>query len=214
MSPRSLSLLLVLAIVATPIALSEEADPSTYTEVGSPLPAIDFTTVEGVRITNQSLKGSVVVLNFFATWCGPCRDELPHIETELWQKYREEEFELIVVGREHTPTELNLFRAETGFTFPMAADPTRVTYNKFAEKWIPRTYVIDRDGTILFQSKGFDPQEFSEMVGIIDAALEGDKKTVVKSKDNAKTSKSTASDDSKSVTISGETRIRIQHRDN
>ncbi len=213
MNVRSNRLLLVLAMTIVPLASGEEADPTTFTAVGEPLPDIDLTTVAGGHFTNDSLKGDVVVLNFFATWCGPCRDELPHLENEVWEKYRDEDFELVVVGREHTPAELNAFRQETGFTFPLVADPDRATYGKFAEKSIPRTYVIGRDGTILYQSKGYDPKEFAGMIAAIDQALDGDAETGPKRVEDAEAGKPGAGGDVKSVTISGETRIRVQRRD-
>ena len=213
MNVRSAFPLFLTTLLLSSCAMGGEADPSTYTALGEALPEIDFTTVEGVRITNESLKGHVVVLNFFATWCGPCREELPHLEKDVWQTYRRKDFKFIAVGREHTAAEMNAFRDETGFSFPLAADPKRETYSLFAEKWIPRTYVIDRDGTILFQSRGFEADEFDQMISVIDAALKKDAipgEKPSKSTESAKTVKSTGI---KSVTISGETRIRVQHRD-
>lgn len=213
MNVRSALPLFLSTLLLSACAFSGEADPSTYTATGEALPEIEFTTVEGVRITNESLKGHVVVLNFFATWCGPCREEMPHLEKEVWQTYRDKDLKFVAVGREHSAAEMNAFREETGFTFPLAADPKRETYGKFAEKWIPRTYVIDRNGTILFQSKGFERDEFDQMIAVIDDALEtGAKPSQEPSKttDFAKAGKASRV---KSVTVSGETRIRVQHRD-
>lgn len=212
MKTRSLVVLLVTAIALSTLAVGEETDSSTYTSVGESMPEINFTTVDGIRISNETLKGSVVMLNFFATWCGPCRSELPHLEKDVWQAFKDEDFKLVVVGREHTAAELNAFRDETRFTFPLAADPKRATYGLFAEKWIPRNYVIDRDGTILFQSKGYDPGEFAHMITVIKDALSQEAAA-----DRAESPESEASSvpsKLKSVTVSGETRVRVQHRDN
>jgi peroxiredoxin len=157
------------------------------------------------------LKGDIVVLNFFAIWCGPCLSELPRLEKEVWQAHRGDGFKLFAIGREHTAAELNAFRKEHGFTFSLAEDPERDTYSRFAEKTIPRTYVIDRDGTILYQSKGYDPAEFTRMVAVINDALKTDS-------ESAEPQASTPGNDVagepsklKSVTVSGETRIRVQH---
>jgi len=214
MDARSTLPLLIATLLLLPLATADETDASTYTAVGESLPEFEFTTLDGRRITNESLNGNVVVLNFFATWCGPCQTELPHLEEEVWKLYRGDGFELFVIGREHTAAELNTFRKETEFTFPLAADPKRKTYGLFAEKWIPRTYVIGSDGSILYQSKGYEAEEFAQMIAVIEDALKTNAEAA-KVQDHAATpQKSTNSKSLKSVTVSGETRIRVQHREN
>ncbi|MBD3385543.1 redoxin domain-containing protein, partial [candidate division KSB1 bacterium] len=101
-----------------------KTDPAetTLTKVGQTIPSIEFKTLNGKQLNNEDLKGKVVLLNFFATWCPPCRAELPQLDKMVWQPFKEDSLALFVVGREHTEAELRAFRDSTGFTFPLVAD--------------------------------------------------------------------------------------------
>ncbi len=139
--------------------------PGTIALVGEQVPVASFTALDGTTVRLSELRGKVVVLNFFATWCGPCRMELPHLQ-QLWNDlHGNEEFAMLVVGREETPETVAAFKSTHDFTFPMAADSDGSAFRKFAEDSIPRTYVLSRDGTILFQGRGFAEIDFyqSEM---------------------------------------------------
>lgn len=112
------------------------------------------------------------MINFFATWCGPCREELPELQKQVWEKYREnKKFALIVIGREHSQQEVADFKREAGFTMPFAPDPERQVYKLFATEFIPRTYVIDAEGKIAFQGMGWTPERFAEMTKTIDRLM-------------------------------------------
>ena len=159
------------ALTITPIRAAEENDGSTLTKVGDAAPAFEFTTLDGTKITSESAKGKVVLLNFFATWCGPCRNELPHL-AEAYTKLKDNDHVIVVsVGREHSKEELVKFKEETNLDLPFAPDPERKMYSKFATRWIPRNYVIGPDGTILMQEIGFSQEEFKKMLDLIDAKV-------------------------------------------
>ncbi|GMW00285.1 MAG: hypothetical protein AMXMBFR84_14230 [Candidatus Hydrogenedentota bacterium] len=146
---------------------------TSKTKVGDLAPAFEVPAIDGKIIKSEEWKGKVGVIVFFATWCGPCRAELPAVEKELWLKHKDAPFELVVIGREHTNDELASFKTETGYTFPLAGDPERAVYGKYATKYIPRTYVIGADGKILFQSIGYEKPEFEEMQKVVETALAG-----------------------------------------
>jgi peroxiredoxin len=138
------------------VAREERTGPSTLTRVGDAAPDLSVVADDGSMIDSARLKGKVVVLNFFATWCGPCLAELPHLQT-LWDEYgMRDDFAMLVVGREETDEVVTEFKSRHGFTFPIAADPERTIYGRFATEFIPRTYLLSRDGTILFQTVGFE----------------------------------------------------------
>jgi peroxiredoxin len=152
-------------------ATSQETDNSTLTKVGQAVPNFTVATIDGKTLTMSDLKGKVVLVNFFATWCGPCMSEMPHVESEIWQKLKSDKFVVLAVGREHTTEQLVKFNKEKGFTFPIAPDPNREVYKLFATQYIPRNYVIDKDGKIAFQSMGYSPEEFGKMVELIKGLL-------------------------------------------
>lgn len=159
------------AVTTGLVLAAEKDDGSTLTKVGDPAPAFEFTTLDGTKITAENSKGKVVLLNFFATWCGPCRSELPHL-AEAYKKLKDDDRVVVVsVGREHTKEELTKFKEETKLDLPFAPDPERKMYSKFATKWIPRTYVIAPDGTIALQETGFDLEKFKKMLDLIDEKL-------------------------------------------
>ena len=125
------------------------------THVGDPAPDISVVMLDGSKKRLSDFRGKLVLLNFFATWCGPCNDEFPHLQ-ELWNDLKaNDRFTMLVVSREETKDTVAAFIATRGFTFPVALDPSAAAFSQFAKESIPRTYLIGRDGTILFQTLGF-----------------------------------------------------------
>jgi peroxiredoxin len=146
------------------------------TRVGQTAPDIEFTALDGEVVQLSKLRGKVVLLNFFATWCGPCQHELPRLQ-EVWKDHRQnEDFRMFVISREEAQQTVNEFKAKRGFTFPMMLDPDAKAFKSFADNGIPRTYVISPDGQILYQSIGFAEidiyqREWQRMRGIIEEEL-------------------------------------------
>ncbi len=125
------------------------------THFGQQAPDIAIVMLDGSHKRLSDLRGKVVLLNFFATWCGPCMYELPHLQ-ELWNDLKDQpDFSMFVIDRDETKDIVEPFLSKKGFTFPVAIDSGSVGFHEFAKEDIPRTYVIGRDGEILFQTVGF-----------------------------------------------------------
>ena len=143
---------------------NREIEPTSLIRVHDSAPEFSLTETAGNRFSLAEQRGKVVLVNFFATWCGPCRIELPELQ-KLWDQHRENpEFAMLIIGREETDESLAEFIAETGHTFPIAADPERRAYELYAEQYIPRTYLISREGKVVFASVGFRDDEFQTLV--------------------------------------------------
>lgn len=105
----------------------------------------------------------VTVLNFFATWCGPCLTELPHLQQVADRFADREDVAFVVVGREESQETLDAFVSKNGYRMPFVADKDGSLYHEFAKTIIPRTYVIDHTGTIRFEIIGFDQDKLPEL---------------------------------------------------
>lgn len=128
--------------------------------VGSNVSEIDTLLAElGVRYDTPK----ILVLNFFATWCGPCLAEMPHLQ-EIADKYVDhKEILFLVVGREESQETLDAFVSKNGYRLPFVADPRRRLYSEFAKESIPRTYLIDREREIRFEIVGYHQQKLDEL---------------------------------------------------
>jgi len=151
-----------------------EADirASTLIAEGEAVPDFIFTTTRGKQYSMEGLKGKVVLLNFFATWCPTCMKEMPALQEQVWGKYKErDDFMLVSIGREQDMQKMKDFKAEKGYGFHFAPDTGRVIYGLFAEKYIPRNVVVNEQGTIVYQGTGYDEQEFADMLQLIEREL-------------------------------------------
>ena len=151
---------------------STVGDPATHTKVGDAMPAFTVTDSDGKAFSMASQRGKVVLVNFWATWCGPCKLEIPRLEKEIWQHYKgNSKFAMVAVAREQTNDDIAPFEKKNGFTFPIASDPKRTTYQVFADSGIPRSYVVDAKGKILFQTVGYCAADFDGLKQAVDTAL-------------------------------------------
>jgi peroxiredoxin len=152
-------------------ALPSQEEIESYTKVGQQMPSFTVTELGGAEINMDSLKGKVVLVNFWATWCAPCLVELPRLEKQIWQKFKSDDFVMRAIAREQSDTEIAAFKKERRLTFPMASDPDREIFKLFGNGGIPRNYVVGTDGKILFQSDGYAASEFGKMTALIDKEL-------------------------------------------
>ncbi|WP_205461950.1 TlpA family protein disulfide reductase [Mangrovibacterium lignilyticum] len=150
----------------------EGSDSSTLVAVSQQCPDFSFIDENGATHQLQDLRGKVVLVNFFATWCGPCMQELPHVQKEIFDKYSNNpNFVLLTIGREHSQQEMKAFKDKKAFNFNIIADPKREIYSKFATQFIPRNFLIDANGEIIYSSIGFDENEFAKLKETIEDQL-------------------------------------------
>jgi len=107
----------------------------------------------GKNLSLSALKGKVVFLNFWATWCPPCRAEMPSMEA-LYNRYREKGLEILAVNCGEERAQILAFLRNNKFTFPVALDRDGKTSSIYGIQAIPTSYIIDREGMIILRLVG------------------------------------------------------------
>ena len=115
-------------------------------QVGSLAPNFRLESPDGGAIALSDLRGKPVLLNFWATWCGPCRSEMPELQ-KTHQKMSEK---LTILGMDvdETKAQVTAFRSELGVSFPMVIDKGQKGFNQYAPFGLPSTYLIDKVGVV------------------------------------------------------------------
>ncbi|MCT4673912.1 MAG: TlpA family protein disulfide reductase [Prolixibacteraceae bacterium] len=168
---------LTLCIVALVMAFSSFAAnggsiAGSKVKNGAKAPDFRFEIAPNTPKYLSSYKGKVVLLTFFAIWCPPCRKEIPQFSRELWPKYKDNpNFELILLGREHSWEALLDFKKKYEYDMNFVPDIDRSIFDKYASGQIPRNFLIGKDGKVLYQSQGFNLNEFKALMENIDKAL-------------------------------------------
>ncbi len=138
---------------------------------GDNAPGFTVKTINNKTICLDDLEGKYVLINFFATWCKPCMEEMPLMEKHIQQRLAGGNLVVIAIGREHNINELEIFNERKKFTFHIAADPKRSIYSLYAEKYIPRNYLIGPSGKLIYAHSGFKKGEFEKLVKLIEAKI-------------------------------------------
>lgn len=141
-------------------------------KMGDAMPKFELNSTVYGDIKPADLKGKVVLVSLFATWCGPCQKELAEVQSTLWPKYKDnKDFVMLVIGREHTDEQLQKYNERKKFTFPLYPDPKREVFSLFAEKSIPRAYLFDKSGKLIYSSVGYTEEEFKKLMETIESTL-------------------------------------------
>jgi peroxiredoxin len=125
--------------------------------VGNPAPDFALDSISGERVTLGDLRGKTVLVNFWATWCGPCRLEMPAFQAR-WERYSPE-LAVLAVNFDEPADQVQTFADEFGLTFPVLLDPGGKVQELYRVRGYPTTYGVDTEGTVQFVHIGLMTEE-------------------------------------------------------
>jgi peroxiredoxin len=123
-------------------------------DTGGPAPAFTLNTLSGEQGTLSQYKGQVVMLNFWATWCGPCQQEMPLLD-EMYKKYKAAGFTLISVNVDKEAPAVKALLARKPVSFPVFLDPSNQVSKEYHVDEMPSSVMIDRKGQIRYVHRGY-----------------------------------------------------------
>jgi peroxiredoxin len=134
--------------------------------------AEDFSlsTPAGGKFRLSEQRGKVVLVNFWATWCPPCLEEMPAME-RLWSRHKDAGFVLVAISLDTDPKKVSPFVSARQFSFPIALDPKMEIAEKYGVRALPSSFVIDRDGTVTGVALGPRSWDDSAAHGLVQAML-------------------------------------------
>ena len=142
--------------VAAMLALAATTLLATAAPLAPTAPAPDFTlrTLDGQKLRLGEQRGRVVLVNFWATWCGPCRQEMPHLN-KLYEKYKSSGFVLLGVNVDDDTAQAAGVASKLGVTFPVLPDADKRVSRQYDLSAMPSTVLIDRDGKVRYLHRGY-----------------------------------------------------------
>ena len=167
--PSRLGPWLIALAVGAAAAFAVLSGPGAPAPVGRGSPAPGFTLerlADGAPVSLSDLRGQVVLVNFWATWCKPCEDEMPAME-RLYRMLRAEGFELLAISVDHDPDEVRRFRERLGLSFPILLDPGQQVARAYLTFRFPESLLIDPDGVVLERyigAKEWDAEAYVERI--------------------------------------------------
>ena len=115
--------------------------------IGKPAPDFDTLDLDGKVWSLSKLKGNVVFINFCATWCSPCREEMPSMQ-RLYTKLPKDKFEMIALFNNDKKPAVRNFVSQLGLTFPILSDEHNFAGTKYGLTGLPETFIVDKQGVI------------------------------------------------------------------
>ena len=151
---RALYVFILVAALAWVIVSTDRTGTSTAGAIPAPrdgflVPDFTLQTLEGETVSLSDMRGQAVLVNLWATWCPPCRAEMPAMQ-KMYAEYKEQGFVILAVNMTYQDTQSAVlpFAQEYGLTFPILLDKTGAIGNKYELRSLPSSFFIDRDGII------------------------------------------------------------------
>lgn len=150
-------------------ALNENSGPP---RVGEPAREYEATTLEGEEVTLASLRGDVVLLNLWATWCTPCRMETPYLQS-IYEEYRNDGFRIVGISMDtgDAADDVAMFVDEFDVTYTILHDPQMRGMELYQVLGLPATFLIDREGVLRWMRYGPIPEDDPDFLAALEDVL-------------------------------------------
>ena len=143
---------------------------TTLINAGDMAPDFIVEMLDGGKVTLSELQGKPTLLIFWATWCPPCRLELSKLQEHIIDRYGDR-INVLPISRGEERAKVEGYISKMGYTFAVGLDGDQSIYNKYATNYIPRCFVIDANGKVLYSGVGYDDVVASEVEQNIEKAL-------------------------------------------
>jgi peroxiredoxin len=153
---RSVARAMAAVLLAIPVVSG-----SALAGASGPAPSFSLPARDGSTVTLSQFKGQVVMINFWASWCGPCRQEMPLLDS-IYRKYNKMGFTLIGVNVEPDRTAAEAWLKQTPVTFPVLFDTKSTVSSLYSVPGMPTTVFIDRKGNVRTLHQGYKPGDENE----------------------------------------------------
>ena len=147
------TLLVAGGVLAAIISSRGPASTADALEVSGPMPVLDVRALQGGRVSPDLYRGKVVVVNFWASWCGPCRREQPGLE-RLWREYQDRGVQFIGVDFNDDRAAGLEYLQEFDVTYPSVSDPTGILAFRFGMLAPPTTFIVDAEEQLRYHLLG------------------------------------------------------------
>ena len=140
-----------------------EIEATTLVKVGEIAPDFSVEMLDGRVIKLSELRGKVVMVCFWATWCPPCRQEMAHLQEGVIDHFAGKNLVVLPISRGEKREVVEKFITDNGYTFGVGLDPERAIYDQYASNFVPRTFIINKRGKVTYRVAGYD-EETAEAV--------------------------------------------------
>ena len=149
----------------------DDVAKTTLIHAGDVAPDFTVEMLDGSKVTLSELQGKPTLLIFWATWCPPCRQEMAHLQEGVIDHFAGKNLVVLPISRGEKRDVVEKFLADNGYTFGVGLDPERAIYDLYASNFVPRTFIINKRGKVVYRVAGYDEETAKAVNAAIAKAL-------------------------------------------